>query len=103
MRGSRGGMGHGVRTPLRSQPCRVLNNTVLDLLKIKKLASQYSMLGHHRHDSETPLNGVSLAAVDGPAYNGTGIWTLPPLINLNSHKITGRQSKAHGSLSSSPR
>ena len=48
-----------------------LSNTGLDPLKITKLSSQHSMLGHHRHASETPfrwrfagwpiLDGVSLA------------------------------------------
>ena len=32
--------------------------------KIAKLSSQHSILGHHRPASETPLNGVSLAADD---------------------------------------
>ena len=38
-----------------------LRNTGPDPLKITKLPSQHSMLGHHRHASETPFNGVSLA------------------------------------------
>ena len=33
----------------------VLSNTGLDPLKITKLPSQHSMLGHHRHASETPF------------------------------------------------
>ena len=32
-----------------------LSNTGLDPLKITKLPSQHSMLGHHRHASETPF------------------------------------------------
>ena len=39
-----------------------LSNTGLDPLKISKLSSQHSMLGHHRHARETPyLNCVPLA------------------------------------------
>ena len=32
-----------------------LSNTDPDPLKITKLSSQHSMLGHHRHASETPF------------------------------------------------
>ena len=39
----------------------LLRNTGPDPLKVTKLPKQYSMLGHHRHASETPFNGVSLA------------------------------------------
>ena len=42
-----------------------LRNTGLDLLKITKLPSQHSMLGHHRHASETPFKWRWLAD-DGP-------------------------------------
>ena len=38
--------------------------------KIIKLPSQRSMLGHHRHASETPLNDVLLAGRWWPAYSG---------------------------------
>ena len=38
-----------------------LSNTEPDPLKFSKLPSQHSTLGHHRHASETPLKGVSLA------------------------------------------
>ena len=53
-----------------------LSNTGRDPLKITKLPSQHPMLGHHRHASETPFNGISLAGQDGPL-----IWILLPLIN----------------------
>ena len=64
MCGSRGGQ--GVLTipppPLKNyKNIGILRNSRLDPLKITKLPSQHSMLGHHRHASETPLNGVSLA------------------------------------------
>ena len=38
-----------------------LSNTGLDPLKFSKLPSQHSTLGHHRHASEMPFKGVSLA------------------------------------------
>ena len=55
MRIQRGG--HGVRTPPpeKSQTIGCLSNTGLDPLKITKLPSQHSMLGHHQHASETPF------------------------------------------------
>ena len=56
-----------VRTPEKSQ-----------------LPSQHSMLGHHRHASETPFNCVSLACQWWPAYSG--IWILPPLIKNKKKK-----------------
>ena len=59
MCGSRGGQ--GVRTPpptppRKSQKYRVFfSNIGPDPLKIVKLPSQLSILGHNRHASETPL------------------------------------------------
>ena len=64
MRGSRGGEGQGVRTPPPLKNHKDIgfpSNIDLDPLKITKLPSQHSMLGHHLHASETPFNGVSLA------------------------------------------
>ena len=50
MRGSRGGRGSG--PPLKNHKnIGFLINTCLDPLKITKLPSQHSMLGHHRHAS----------------------------------------------------
>ena len=52
-----GGM-QGVRTtPAKSQKYILgfLSNAGLDHLKITKMLSQHSMLGHHRHASETPF------------------------------------------------
>ena len=40
-----------------------LSRTDPDPLKITKLPSQHSMLGHHWHARETPLNGVSLTGL----------------------------------------
>ena len=75
MRGSRGGGGGGgVRTHLKNHKnIGILSNTGPYPLKITKLPSHHSMLGHHRH-----LNGVSLANRWWPAYS-TGIWILSPL------------------------
>ena len=57
MRGSRGGEGRGPDPPPEKlQKYRVPSNIDLDSLKITKLPSQHSMLGHHRHASETPFN-----------------------------------------------
>ena len=46
-----------VRTPplKKSQNIGFLINTGPDPLKITKPSSQHSMLGHHRHASETPF------------------------------------------------
>ena len=59
MGGSREG-GQGVRTPPEKyQNKGFLSNTGPDPLKITKLPSQHSMLGHYRHASETE-NGALL-------------------------------------------
>ena len=50
-RGTGGPESHG-----KLQKYRVLNNTDPDPLKITKLPSQHSLLGHHRPTSETPLS-----------------------------------------------
>ena len=48
--------GDGVRTPLKKyKNIEFLSNAGLDPLKITKLPSQLSMLGHNRHTSETPF------------------------------------------------
>ena len=55
-----------------------LSNTGLDPLKITKLPSKHSMLGHHWHASETPFKWLLLAVRLWPAYSG--IWIgLDPL------------------------
>ena len=54
MGGSRGGQ--GVRTPLKNHKnIGFLNNICSDTLKITKLQSQHSMLGHHQPASEAPF------------------------------------------------
>ena len=59
MCGSRGGGGQDRGPdplPLKNHKnIGFLGNTGLDPLKFTKLPSQHSMLGHHRHTSETPF------------------------------------------------
>ena len=55
MCGSRGG-GQGSGPPLKNHKhIGFLSNAGPDLLKITKLPSQHSMLGHHQHSSDGPL------------------------------------------------
>ena len=54
-RGGGQGSGHPP-PPEKLQKYRIPSNIDLDSLKITKLPSQHSMLGHHRHASETPFN-----------------------------------------------
>ena len=69
--------GQGVRTPLKNHNnIEFLSNTGPDPLKFSKLPSQHSTLGHHRHASETPFKGVSLAG-RWPAFSD--IWILSTL------------------------
>ena len=66
MRGSRGGTGGPDPPPLENlKNMDFLSNTEPDPLKFSKLPSQHSTLGHHRHASEMPFKGASLAD-DGP-------------------------------------
>ena len=52
---SRGGV-RGSRPPLKNHKnIGFLSNTGLDPLKITKLPSQHSILGHHQHTRETPF------------------------------------------------
>ena len=57
MRGSRGGGGAGDPDPPGKLQKNIgfLSNTGPDPLKITKLQSQHSMLGHQRPASETPF------------------------------------------------
>ena len=74
-----GGGDRGSRSPLKNHKhLGFLSNTGLDPLKITKLPSQNSMLGHHLHASERHLNGVLLAGRGWPTFNG--IWIISPLI-----------------------
>ena len=51
-----GGGGRGSKPPTeKSQKFRVFSNTGPDPLKITKLPSQNSMLGHHRHARKMPF------------------------------------------------
>ena len=63
--GSRAGTGGPVPPPLpeKSQNIGFPSNIDLDPLKITKLQSQHSMVGHYRRASETPFRGPMLANV----------------------------------------
>ena len=57
-----GGGGRGSGPPLKNHKnIEFLSNTGPDPQEFSKLPSQHSTLGHHRHASETPYKGVSLA------------------------------------------
>ena len=66
-----------VRSHAGIQRGEFLSNTGPYPLKFSKLPSQHSTLGHHRHASETPFKGVSLAGRWWPAFSD--IWILSPL------------------------
>ena len=72
-----------------------LSNTGPDPLKITKLPSQYSMLGHHQLASETPFKIRKY-------HNRTQQTNLrhheEAQHNNSNHKTPGRQSKASSSL-----
>ena len=74
----RGDRGSGPPPPLLKNHKNIefLSNTGPDPLEFSKLSSQHSTLGHHRHASETPFKGVSLAG-RWPAFSD--IWILSPL------------------------
>ena len=59
-------MGSGPPTPENHKNIGFLSNTGPGHLNITRLPSQHSMLRHHRHAIETPLNDVSLAGDDCP-------------------------------------
>ena len=66
-----------VRSHTRIQRGEFLSNTGPYPLIFSKLQNQHSTLGHHRHASETPFTGVSLAGWWWPAFSD--IWILSPL------------------------
>ena len=76
----RGGGGAGSPdTPLKNHITknRVSMHTSPIPLKLTKLPSQHSMLGHQ--SAKRHLNGVSLAGQRWPAYSG--VWILSFIIN----------------------
>ena len=76
MCGSRGG-DRGSGPPLKNHKnIGFLSNTGLDPLKITNLPSQQSMLGHHRHASETPFKW---RFAGGPMMARFIYWYLDPL------------------------
>ena len=69
--------GQGVRTsPWKSQNIGFFSNTGPDPLKIVKLPSQLSILGHHRHASKTPFKRTNRRRP-----TNSGIWIIPPPSN----------------------
>ena len=68
----RGGGAGGPDLPLKISKYRFFSNTGPDPLKIVKLPSQLSILGHHRHASETPFKRTKRRR---PA--NSGIWIIP--------------------------
>ena len=71
-----------------------LSNTGPDPLKITKLHSQYSMLGHHRPANETPFKW---RFAGGPVMV-LSKWYLDSLVNLkNNVKAEPPQTKLSGS------
>ena len=73
----RGDRGSGPLPPENHKNIEFLSNTGPDPLKLSNLPSQHSTLGHHRHASEMPFKGVSLAGRWWPAFSD--IWILSPL------------------------
>ena len=72
-----GGGDRGPDAPLKNNKnIGFSRNAGPDPLKIAKLPSQHSMLGHHRYATGTPFNGVSLVANDGPLNEGPFIVVL---------------------------
>ena len=51
----RGGTGGPDPPPRKSQKCRFFSNTDRDLLKILRIPSQHSILGHNNHASKMPF------------------------------------------------
>ena len=99
--------------PEKSQKIGFLSNTGLNPLKITKLPSKHSMLGHHRHASETPLssetsyNAVSLAADDstlivlfGSTHQKKALQSCPILTKLSESPYVTRQREQNLSKAS---
>ena len=66
MCGSRGGTEGPDPPPENHENVGFSSNTGPDPPGKSLLSNQHLMFGHHRHTSEAPFNGVSLAADDGP-------------------------------------
>ena len=73
--GGGGGQGSGAPAPKNHKHIGFLSITGPDPLKITKLQSQHSMLGHHRHASKTPFKW-RFARVPMMAHL---VWYLDPL------------------------
>ena len=80
--------GLGVRAPQKNHKnIGFLSNTCSDPLKITKLSSQHSMLGHHRHASETPFKAFRSQAEDGPLIVVFGSSYSPHQIKYTLSKL----------------
>ena len=80
-----GGGAQGPDPTEKIQKLGFLSNTGPDPLKITKLPSQHSMLGHQRHATETPFK---LRFTDGPVMARLrGILIISPLIQ--EKKLSG--------------
>ena len=73
-----GGGAGGPDPPEKSQNIGFLSNSGLDPLKITKLPSQHSMLGHHRHASETPCKWRFTWRFPGGPMMARFEWYLDP-------------------------
>ena len=85
--------GTGSPGPLKNhESIGCLSNTDPDSLKITRLPSQHSMLGHHRHASKTPFkwadNGPIIVIFGSFLSQVIKVW--PPLTKLSG--------SAHGSI-----
>ena len=78
----RGDRGSGPPPLKNHKNIQLLSNTGPDPLEFSKLPSQHSTSGHHRHASETPFKGYSLAGRWWPAFSD--IWILSPLKKKNN-------------------
>ena len=75
-------MGSGPSPPGNYKNIGFLSNTGPDHFKNHKLPSQHSMLGHHRHASETPFKWRFAGGPTRRWPANSGMLILPPLIKL---------------------
>ena len=84
--------GQGDRTPLENHTnIGFLSNTGLDPLKITKLPSQHSMVGHYRHAS------VLLAGRCWPTFSGISILSPSHQLKIEVFSVGPPLTKLSGS------
>ena len=101
MRGYRGGEGVRTPTPEKSQNIGFLSNIGLDPQKNTKLPNKHSMLGHHRHASETPITGILAfrwRTNNGPLMVVFGSYLPSSTKNKNVVKVGPLPTKLSGSV-----